>query len=106
MKYPSLSQFIQNNFDFSTKEISFQDSMDVIASCIDVVFNADESWAASDCTKKELSQFLDQLDTKQFKEIENFFATMPKLTHTIKVTNPNTNVESEVKLEGITSFFE
>ena len=71
-----------------------------------MVFNDEESWASSDCTKKELSQFLDQLDTKQFKAIENFFATMPKLSHTIKVTNPNTKVESEVTLEGITSFFE
>ncbi len=105
MKYPSLNQFIQSNFDFSNKEISFQDSMDIIASCIDVVFNLDESWAASDCTKKELNSWLEGLNSSQFKEVEKFFDTMPKLRHTIKVTNPNTKVESEVTLEGLTSFF-
>ena len=105
MKYPSLNQFIQTNFDFSNKEISFQDSMDIIASCIDVVFNLDESWAASDCTKKELNSWLEGLNSSQFKEVEKFFDTMPKLRHTVKVTNPNTKVESEVTLEGLTSFF-
>ena len=105
MKYPSLNQFIQSNFDFSNKEISFQDSMDIIASCIDVVFNLDESWAASDCTKKELNSWLEGLNSSQFKEVEKFFDTMPKLRHTVKVTNPNTKVESEVTLEGLTSFF-
>ena len=105
MKYPSLNQFIQSNFDFSNKEISFQDSMDIIASCIDVVFNLDESWAASDCTKKELNTWLEGLNSSQFKEVEKFFDTMPKLRHTVKVTNPNTKVESEVTLEGLTSFF-
>ena len=105
MKYPSLNQFIQTNFDFSNKEISFQDSMDIIASCIDVVFNLDESWAASDCTKKELNSWLEGLNSSQFKEVERFFDTMPKLRHTVKVTNPNTKVESEVTLEGLTSFF-
>ena len=105
MKYPSLNQFIQNNFDFSTKEMSFQDSMDIIASCIDVVFNADESWAASDCTKKELNSWLETLNSSQFKEVEKFFETMPRLKHTVKVVNPNTEVESEVTLEGLTSFF-
>ena len=105
MKYPSLNQFIQSNFDFSNKEISFQDSMDIIASCIDVVFNLDESWAASDCTKKELNSWLEGLNSSQFKEVEKFFDTMPKLRHTVKVINPNTKVESEVTLEGLTSFF-
>ena len=105
MKYPSLNQFIQSNFDFSNKEISFQDSMDIIASCIDVVFNLDESWAASDCTKKELNSWLETLNSNQFKEVEKFFETMPRLKHTVKVVNPNTEVESEVTLEGLTSFF-
>ena len=67
--------------------------------------NADESWSASDCTKEELDEFLDQLNTSQFKQVEKFFETMPKLSHTIKVKNPNTKVESEVVLEGLTAFF-
>ena len=106
MKYPSLDEFIKNNFDVSgANDISFEESLDIIASCIDVVYNADESWAASDCTKKELSEWLDTLNSNQFKQIETFFETMPKLSHTVKVTNPKTKVESDVALEGITSFF-
>ena len=77
----------------------------MIVSCIDNIFNDEESWPASESTKKELEEFLDQLNTKQFKMIEDFFATMPKLTHTFKVKNPKTDVESTVKLEGLASFF-
>ena len=105
MKYPSLSEFVKNNFNVSDDTNTLQASMDIIASCIDVVYNEDESWAASDCTKKELDQWLETLNTNQFKEIESFFETMPKLTHKVKVTNPNTKVESEVTMEGLQSFF-
>jgi len=70
-----------------------------------MVYDEEESWNASDCSKKELQQFVDQLNSKQFKEIENFFTTMPKLSHLITVKNPNTGVESEVVLEGLASFF-
>ena len=107
MKYPSLNQFIETNFAIaSDQKVTVDDSFKVIASCIDMVFSAEESWSASDCTTKELNDWLGTLDSKQFKQIEDFFATMPKLSHMIKVTNPNTKVESDVKLEGITSFFE
>ena len=106
MKYPSLSQFVQNNFDISNvDDITFDASLDIISSCIDVVYNSDESWAAADCTKKELNEWLETLNTNQFKQVETFFETMPKLSHTIKVTNPKTKIESDVTLEGITSFF-
>ena len=106
MKYPSLNEFVQNNFDVSdTDNISFESSLDIIASCIDVVYNEEESWAASDCTKKELNEWLEALNSNQFKEVETFFETMPKLSHTVKVVNPKTKVESDVALEGITSFF-
>jgi hypothetical protein len=105
MKYPSLSEFVKNNFNVSDDTNTLQASMDIIASCIDVVYNEDESWAAADCTKKELDQWLETLNTSQFKEIESFFETMPKLTHRVKVTNPNTKVESEVTMEGLQSFF-
>ena len=107
MKYPSLNQFIESNFAIANDEkVTVDDSFKVIASCIDVVFSAEESWSASDSTEKELNDWLGTLDSRQFKQIEDFFETMPKLSHTIKVTNPNTKVESDVKLEGITSFFE
>ena len=104
MKYPSLNEFIQNNFSASGDD-TLETSMDIIASCIDVVYSEDESWAAADCTKKELGEWLETLNTSQFKDVETFFETMPKLTHVVKVLNPKTKVESEVTLEGLTSFF-
>ena len=104
MKYPSLNQFIQNNFDFSEDD-SVDASFNIISSCIDQVYNEDESWAASDCTKKELKEWVETLNTNQFKEVESFFTTMPKLSHTVKVKNPKTKVESDITLEGLTSFF-
>ena len=104
MKYPSLTQFVENNFNPSADQ-TLEASMDIIASCIDVVYSEDESWAAADCTKKELSEWLETLNTSQFKEIETFFETMPKLSHTLKVVNPKTKVENDVTLEGLTSFF-
>ena len=104
MKYPSLSEFIKNNFS-NMGDVNVDDTFDLIASCIEQVYSEEESFAASDCTKKELSQFLEQLNSSQFKEIEKFFDTMPKLSHTVKVINPNTQVESEIVIEGLQSFF-
>jgi hypothetical protein len=107
MKYPSLDQFIKTNFDFSSEQSSsnIERSFDIIASCIDIIFNAEESWSAADSTKKELTDWIETLTPNQFKEIEKFFDTMPRLSHTVKVINPKTKVESEVVLEGLTSFF-
>ena len=106
LKYPSLNEFIKNNFDPNDQDRSTMDqSFDLISSCIHKIYNEDEVWAASDCTKKEIKDFLESMNSSQFKEIENFFDTMPKLSHTIKVTNPKTKVESDVVLEGLASFF-
>jgi hypothetical protein len=108
MKYPSLEQFIKNNFDFSNSEQSasnIEKSFDIISSCIESVYNDDEAWSASDCTKKELIDFIEGMDSNQFKMIEKFFETMPKLSHTIKVKNTTTGLEEEITLEGLTSFF-
>ena len=106
MKYPSLSEFVSSNFDFSGADDSaIEQSFEMISSCIDMVYNNEESWAASDCTKKELKTWIETLNTKQFQDIEEFFNTMPKLSHTFKVTNPKTDVESEVTLEGLNNFF-
>jgi len=104
MKYPSLDQFIKNNFDFK-KTNAMEQSFDLIASCVDKIYTEEEVWSAGDVTKKELMEFLEQMNSTQFKEIETFFETMPKLSHTIQVTNPKTEVESEVILEGLSSFF-
>ena len=104
MKYPSLDQFIKNNFDFNDKNAMDQ-SFDLIATCIDKIYTEDEVWASADCTKKEMKDFLEQMNSNQFKEIEKFFETMPKLSHSVSVTNPETKVKSEVVLEGLASFF-
>ena len=105
MNYPSLTQFIESNFELSGVDSDLEKSLDVIIACIGQVYNEEESWDASECTKKELKDFVEQMNSKQFKEIETFFDTMPKLSHKIKVKNPETEVESDVVLEGLASFF-
>ena len=105
LRYPSLDQFVESNFDADEEGSNVSQSLSMITSCIDMIYNEEESWNASDSTQKELEEFIEQLNTKQFKEVENFFTTMPKLSHTIKVKNPNTDVESEVVLEGLGAFF-
>lgn len=106
MKYPSLDQFIETNFEVENgTDENFKKSLDLISSCIDSVYNEEEAWDPSDCTKKELTDFIESLNSTQFKKIEKFFETVPKLSHTFKVTNPNTKVVSDVTIEGLASFF-
>ena len=104
MKYPSLDEFIKNNFG-AIENMDVDDTFDLIASCVDQVYSEEESWSHQECTKKELSDFIESLNSNQFKMVEKFFETMPKLSHTVKVTNPNTKVESEIKIEGLQNFF-
>ena len=105
LRYPSLDQFVESNFDADEEGSNVSQSLSMITSCIDMIYNQEESWNASDSTQKELEEFIEQLNTKQFKQIEKFFTTMPKLTHTVVVKNPKTKVESEVVLEGLAAFF-
>ena len=105
MKYPSIQQFVQNNFDIKDTGPDVDQSLTMITTCIEQIYTEEESWSASDSTSDELKEFVEQMNTKQFKEIEGFFTTMPKLSHTVKVKNPKTKVESEVVLEGLASFF-
>ena len=107
LKYPTLDQFVENNFDFDMAEPqeSVSAAMSMLSTCIDMIYDDQESWDASDSSKEELDEFIDQLNTKQFQQVEQFFRTMPKLSHKLKVTNPKTGVESEVVLEGLVSFF-
>ena len=106
LKYPSLNEFIKNNFDPNDKTKNpMEQSFDLVGSCINKIYSEDEVWVAADCSKKEINEFLDSMNSNQFKEIESFFETMPKLSHTVKVYNPQTKVESDVLLEGLASFF-
>ena len=103
LKYPSMEQFIKSNFDFEGTNVDA--SFKMIAGCIDQIYNEEEAWPATDYSEKERIEFLDQLNTKQFKEVEQFFDTMPKLSHKLVVKNPNTGVDNNVVLEGLASFF-
>lgn len=102
MKYPSMEMFVQNNF---TGNMKAEDVFDLASSCIDQVIEGDEVYEVKSFSKKEVSEFLDSLDTNQFLRIQKFFETMPKLKHIIKVTNPNTKKDNEIVLEGLASFF-
>ncbi|AIX16533.1 baseplate hub subunit [Synechococcus phage ACG-2014f] len=101
MKYPTMEQVMEADAD----NISIQESLELIAKCIDQIYSEEESFAASDSSLKELVSWVEDLEPKQFTKLENFFTTMPKLSHTINVMNPETDVESSVVLEGLGSFF-
>ena len=103
MKYPSLDEFIKENFQVDN--VGFEQSIEMIASCVDMIYSEDETWTSAEFTQKEMVDFLEGLGSKQFKELEKFFTTMPKLTHEIKVKNPKTKKENTIKLEGLAAFF-
>ena len=104
MKYPSLSQFIETNFNQDSED-AVEKSFEMIATSIDMVYNDKDMFAASECTKKELKEWVESLTSAQFQKIEQFFETMPKLTHTLEVVNPNTKKKNTIVLEGLTDFF-
>ena len=106
MKYPSLNQFVENNFDVKDDpEVMVDKTLKVVADCMDTVYTEEDAWEAKDYTPTERVKFIEQLNSKQYKKVEKFFATMPKLSHTIEVINPNTKEKSSVVLEGLADFF-
>ena len=104
MKYPSLSQFIETNFNQGDDD-AVEKSFEMIATSIDMVYNDKDMFSASECTKKELKDWVESLTSSQFQKIEKFFETMPKLTHTLEVVNPSTKKKNTIVLEGLTDFF-
>lgn len=103
MKYPSMDLFIKNNLKDSGTEVD--DVFEIASLCIDQIVQGEDVYESSNFSKKEIMEFLEDMDTKQFLLVQNFFETMPKLSHTIEVVNPNTKVKSEVVIEGLASFF-
>ena len=101
MKYPTMDMVMSADVE----EVSVEKSMELVVGCISQIFTEEESWAASDSSKEELMAWVEELQPHQFELVEKFFATMPKLAHTIEVTNPKTKVKSEILLEGLGSFF-
>jgi len=106
MKYPSLDQFIKSNFQSDDDpHVVVDKTFQVIADCIETVYTEEDAWEASDYSDQERLDFIEQLNSKQYKQMENFFATMPKLSHTIEVVNPNTKKKNKIVLEGLADFF-
>ena len=103
MTYPTIESFVKNGIE----NISPTNMLDVVGSCILQIYEekGEKIYEAKDQTKKELSEFIESMNTKQFKQIQEFFDTMPKLKHTIKVKNPKTKKESDVTLTGLNDFF-
>jgi len=100
MKYPTMEMVMEAEGD-----VSVQQSLELIAGCIDQIFSEEESWAASESSTEELTEWIEELEPKQFQKLERFFETMPKLSHTITIRNPETGVDNEILLEGLGSFF-
>ena len=106
MKYPSLNQFIENNFSTDDEAETMVDkTFKVVADCMDTIFTGEDAWEAKDYTPQERMDFVEQLNSSQYKKVENFFSTMPKLSHKIEVVNPNTKEKGSVVLEGLADFF-
>ena len=78
---------------------------DVVKTCIRQVYDNENVYEKTDMDKAELDEFVESMSHEQFEKIQEFFNTMPKVKHPIKVKNPNTGVESEVVLEGMQDFF-
>ena len=103
MTYPSIDSFS----DTGIQEINATNMLEVIGSCILQIYEnkGEKVYEAKDQTKKELTEFIEQLNTKQFQDVQKFFDTMPRLKHTIKIKNPKTKKTSEVTLSGLNDFF-
>ena len=101
MKYPSLDVFIKQNL---SENPDIDDIFELAAGCIGQVYDQEEVYDSF--SKSEALEFLENLNAEQFQKVQLFFETMPKLSYTIKVTNPKTKVVSDMVLEGLASFFE
>jgi len=103
MTYPTIDSFN----DTGIQNVNASNMLDVIASCVLQIYekNGEKVYQAKDQTKKELIEFIEQLNTKQFKKLQKFFDTMPRLKHTIKVKNPKTKKSSDITLSGLNDFF-
>jgi len=103
MKYPGIDQFIQTQI--MMKNLNAEEVFDIIVDSVHQIFSGDDVYEAKNTSKKEIEEWLGGLTSKQFEKIKDFFATMPKLSHSFSVKNPNTGVESEYTIEGLVNFF-
>jgi hypothetical protein len=103
MRYPSFNRFVEDQF--ANKEVTEDTVLDIIAESIDQIFQGDDVFDESTTSPKEFKEFVESLTNAQLEKIQTFFQTSPKLEHTFKITNPETNVESEYVMSGLASFF-
>ena len=103
MKYPNLDTFVEMNIGESEDQ-GVEQIFKMAASCIKTIADTEQVYDCADSSEAEIAEFFESLTSSQFQEIQKFFETMPKLAYTLKVTNPETGVESEVELEGLASF--
>ena len=104
MKYPTIDSFRESGI----QDINASNMLEVIGSCILQIYEkkGEKTYDPKDQTKKELTEFIEQLTTTQFKQVQKFFDTMPKLKHEIMIKNPKTKKESKITLTGLNDFFE
>tara|TARA_R110001592_G_scaffold39772_2_gene130797 strand:+ start:220 stop:933 length:714 start_codon:yes stop_codon:yes gene_type:complete len=103
MTYPTIDSFTETGI----QTINAENMIDVISSCVLQIYeeNGEKVYQAKDQTKKELAEFIESMNTSQFRKMQLFFDTMPKLKHTIKVKNPKTKKSNDVTLTGLNDFF-
>ena len=104
MQYPTIDTFTSTGIT----DITAHNMLDVLTACILQIYDkgGEEVFEAKDSTKKELTEFIEQLSSKQFQDLQKFFDTMPQLKHTVEIENPKTKVKSKVVLQGLSDFFE
>lgn len=103
MKYPGFDQFVKTQI--LQKNPSVEEVFDIVIDSVDKIFEGEEVWETSTASRKEITEYVEGLTTPQFEKIQQFFVTMPKLSHNITITNPNTGVQSEYEIEGLVNFF-
>ena len=103
MKYPGFDQFLKTQI--LQKNPTTEEVFDIVIDSVHQIFEGEEVWEAGTTPRKEIAEYVEGLTTKQFEKIQQFFVSMPKLSHTVTITNPNTEIESEYEIEGLVNFF-
>ena len=103
MRYPGFDQFM--NTQILQKSPTTTEVFDIVIDSVHQIFDGEEVWEAGTTPRKEIADYVEGLTTKQFEKIQKFFITMPKLSHTITIVNPNTGIDSEYEIEGLVNFF-
>ena len=102
MRYPTLNDML--GMDAETANSA--DVFTMIKRCVHEIRDGETIYNRVDMSEKELEEFIDSLTGDQFEGLSDFFNTMPKVQHSVEITNPKTKKKGEVVIEGIESFFD